>query len=117
MLAVLPCLQAAMWQMTFKAAPSVLPALDHNLRVDEQVSWAMGCKNQPGLLWVLLDHWGGGRAQWAVAISYGSAKWAAASGLFQGSPTKQLSLHQCYPRAAASLGCGFRFRVFLVEAA
>eukprot|EP00891_Asterochloris_glomerata_P005097 jgi/Astpho2/5097/Aster-06317 len=28
--------QAAMWQMTFKAAPSVLPALDHNLRVDEQ---------------------------------------------------------------------------------
>lgn len=43
--------------------------------------------------------------------------WAAAAGLSQGSPTKQLSLHQCCPRAAASWGCGLRFWVSLVMAA
>ncbi len=53
MLAALTCMQAAMWQMTFKAAPSVLPALDHNLRVDEQVSWAIDCKFQPGVCWII----------------------------------------------------------------
>ena len=109
MLTVLTCLQAAMWQMTFKAAPGVLPALDHNLRVDEQVSWALGCKHETGLLWGLLDHWKGkGAGGLLPAFMQICNVGSAAAGLFPGD----------HPKVGLwAVGCGLRFRGLLALAA